>query len=346
MGKCKIILASLLVFFGSALFTETTHAAATGFSLTTSPSPISLTTAPGTTVTTEFRVLNNGTQPEHLRVGLMKFKASGESGRPNLYDREPGDTYFDWASFSPSSFNALPGQWVKVKMTITVPKTASLGYYYAVTFQRSTENNPAERQSASVIGASATLVLLNVKTPNQRPELKLADFTTNHKLYQYLPATLTVRVQNSGNIHLRPGGNIFIKRGSKTVATLTVNPYQGNILPNSYREFTADWRDGFPIYQDKQIDGKPALTRDGKPDRSLHWDLTKLTKFRFGKYTAQAVVVYNDGTRDIPMEATTSFWVIPWTLILIVLSVVLLVVAGAWVTTRHLFKSTKYRRRV
>ena len=321
-------------------------AANTGFNLTTTPSPISLTTAPGTTITSEFRVVNNSIQPERLKVGLMKFRATGETGRPNLYERGLGDDYFDWVKFTPSTFDAPSGQWVKIKMTITVPSTAGLGYYYAVTFQRANNPGTAADQSASVIGASATLVLLDVKSPNQHPELQLANFTSDHHLYQYLPSTLSVRVHNTGNIHLHPAGNIFIKQGSKTVATLDINPYQGNVLPKSYRIFTADWRDGFPIYQDKQIDGKPVLTKSGKPDRSLHWDLTRVTKLRIGRYTAQALVVYNDGVRDVPMEATTSFWVIPWTLIMIVLATGLLVVAGAWFIAHHLFKSTKYKQRL
>ena len=347
MGKRKNIIVSLLVLFGSlSLPLVHANAASPGFNLTTSPSPILLTTPPGTTVTSDFRVINNASQLEHLKVGLMKFRATGVTGRPNLYERGTGDSYFDWVKFTPSTFDAPPGQWVKVKMTIAVPPTASLGYYYAVTFQRATSTAAEADQSSAVIGASATLVLLDVKTPNQHPELQIANFTSDHRIYQYLPASMTVRVHNNGNIHLHPGGNIFIKRGSKAVATLTINPFQGNILPNSYREFTADWHDGFPLYQDKQVDGKPALTKDGKPDRSLHWDLTKLTKLRFGKYSAQALVVYNDGTRDIPMEATTSFWVIPWTLILIVFVIVLFLAAGVWFIARHLFQTTKYRQRL
>lgn len=343
----KQIVASLLMIFGGLILPiAPAYAATPGFNLTTSPSPIQLTAAPGATVTSEFRVMNNSIQIEHLKTGLMKFRATGEAGRPNLYERGPGDSYFDWVKFTPSTFDAPPGQWVKIKMTIAVPKDASLGYYYAVTFQRATSIGTETNQSAAVIGASATLVLLDVKTANQHPDLQLASLTTDRHIYQYLPTTLSVRVHNTGNIHLRPGGNIFIKRGNKTLATLDVNLYQGNVLPNSYRVFTADWRDGFPTYQDKQADGKPVLTKAGKPDRSLQWDLTKLTKLRFGKYTAQALVVYNDGTRDVPLEATTSFWIIPWTLMLIGLLIITLIVAGVWFIARHLFKSARYKRHV
>lgn len=314
-----------------------------GFNLTTSPTPVLLKTAPGSTVTTTLRVINTGQQTEHLKVGLMKFGASGDTGRPDLYDRGPNDTYFDWVSFSPASFDAPIGQWQDVKMTIKVPKTASLGYYYAVTFQRA--NDPTNTKSTSVIGATATLVLLDTKTGNENFDVKIDKFTSDHGFYQYLPATFNVRVHNTGNIFLAPTGNIFIKRGDHTIATLDVNPYQGNVLPNSYRVFSAEWKDGFPQYVDKQANGKPVLTKSGAPDRDLHWNFSQLSKLRFGKYTAQALVVYNDGNRDVPLQATVSFWVIPWTFIFGILLVVALVVAGIWTILRGTWRKARYRTR-
>jgi hypothetical protein len=38
-------------------------------------------------------------------------------------------------------------------------------------------------------------------------------------------------------------------------------------------------------------------------------------KLRWGKYTANLLLVYDDGTKDVPIEGTLSFWVIPWRLI-------------------------------
>jgi hypothetical protein len=58
------------------------------------------------------------------------------------------------------------------------------------------------------------------------------------------------------------------------------------------------------------------------------WDWGKAQNFRFGKYTAKAIVVYNDGQRDIPIEAAIEFWVIPWKLLLAVLIIAALLVVG------------------
>src|SRR5690242_5252907 len=112
--------------------------------LTTSPLPINLVTNPGTTISTDLRIKNSGSVTEHLKVGLLKFGANDTTGQPRLADREPGDDYFDWVKFSESNFTAEPNVWKTIKMTIKVPPSAALGYYYAVTFSR--YNGPEETE--------------------------------------------------------------------------------------------------------------------------------------------------------------------------------------------------------
>jgi hypothetical protein len=41
-----------------------------------------------------------------------------------------------------------------------------------------------------------------------------------------------------------------------------------------------------------------------------------------GHYTAQLLLIYNDGTRDVPISGSLSFWVIPWRLIGAVLALI------------------------
>ena len=39
-------------------------------------------------------------------------------------------------------------------------------------------------------------------------------------------------------------------------------------------------------------------------------------------------MIYNDGYRDIPLEAQTEFWVIPWRILLAILVILLLILFG------------------
>ena len=344
MKKLFVVISALVTLLMPAV--ANAAAPTTGLHLTTSPLPLRMVTTPGTTVSTSLRVKNTGTTDEQLKMGLMKFSAVGENGRPNLFDRGPNDSYFDWVTFTPSVFTAPPNEWIDVKMTIKVPQTASLGYYYAVTFQRADNSGVSNKKTAtSVIGATATMVLLEVKTSAEMRQLAIASFTSDHKLYSYLPVDFSVRVHNTGNIFLAPNGDVFVKRGNTTLATLEVNAAGGNVLPNSYRLFKTSWKDGFPVYVDKQVDGKPLVTKKGLPDRKLEWNLTHANKLRFGKYSAQVLMVYSDGNRDVPLEATLSFWVVPWQLLGLLILVLLLTALGLWVVGRGGWQRMRQRVR-
>jgi len=309
--------------------------------LTTSPLPISLKAKPGETVETELRVRNSGSGTENLKVGLMKFSAIGEEGKPRLEEREPGDDYFDWVKFSRTQFQAPPNEWQSIKMTITLPKKAAFGYYYAVTFLRADPGaNPSPTDSqleSGVRGGSATLVLLEADVPGAKRKISLEDFQVSKRTYEFLPARFSIKLRNEGTIHTAPTGTVFVNRGSKQIATIGVNTTKGNILPGSTRIFTSEWTEGFPAYRTKEVDGKVAL-KDGQPVYELVWDTGQLKNLRFGKYTATLVAVYDDGTRDVPLEATVSFWVIPWRLIFAAVAVPLVPALAVYVIMRRRLK--------
>lgn len=281
--------------------------------LTTSPLPILLTAQPGETVTTELRVKNSASQSERLRVDLYKFTARGEQGDPYLLDPEPADQSVNWVSFSKSEFEAPPGEWQTIQMTITPPATAAFGYYYAVAFTRADAPKPEPGKTA-ITGGTAVLVLLEVASPDARRQAELLEFKADRRFYEFLPTTFTVKMRNTGNIHLAPFGNVFIS-GPGNPGRLEVNPARGNILPQSNRQFTVNWEDGFPLYQNKQDGDKIVTAPDGQPVRILKWDFSQAHKLRMGRYTAKLVMAYDSGQRDEQLEGSVSFWVIPWRLL-------------------------------
>jgi hypothetical protein len=303
--------------------------------LMTSPLPLNVVTKPGQSVTADIRVKNNGAQPETLKVELLKFGAEDESGRPKLLERDPQDRYFDWVKFSDTNFTADPNVWKTVKMTINPPKEAAFGYYYAVLFSRSSPQRPTGGASG-VEGGVASLVLLNVDAPGSRRQAEVAELIAGQKVYEFLPAEFTVKLKNSGNVHVSPVGSMFIKRGNTQVASLGFNQENGNILPGTSRTFDLSWQEGFPAYVTKGT-GESAT-------RELKWDFGKIQNLRFGRYTATLVAVYDDGERDIPIEAEVSFWVIPWRILGVILLIILLVGGGTWAILRLVWKG--FRKQV
>lgn len=336
-----IILISML-----APITRAQNVPDSGLNLVVSPLPLALETKPGQSVSTEIKIKNAGLQTERIKISVMKFGAEGEDGTPKLLDLEPSDQFDDWVTFSDNNFEAETEVWKTITMTINPPSDAAFGYYYAIVFSRADGEQQIQPTQANLLGAVASLVLLDVQVPGAKREAKLVEFSMPKKVYEFLPAAFNVRMQNSGNVHVAPRGNIFIsKGGSDNIALLEVNLDKGYILPDSFRRFTANWDDGSPLYKIKEVDGKAVLDDKNQQVRFLDWNNFNPSKLRFGKYTAKLVMVYNNGTSDIPVEGEISFWVIPWRILAVLAVVLLLLLVGLYALVgkplRNRFKKSK-----
>jgi len=326
-----VLIAQLLIPLGAVAAT-----ASRPLNLIVSPLPINLSTDPGKTITTDLRVKQGNPDTEKLQISLMKFAAFGSAGKPRLEDRGPNDDYFDWVKFDKPTFDAPSNVWQTIKMTINVPKSAQFGYYYAVVFTR-TGDDARPDKGAAINGGTAVLVLLDARVPNAKRKIDLVSFASNHRVYEFLPTHFNIAFHNSGNVHLVPGGDIFIKHGSTVVATLPINGEAGNVLPQSNRIFEQSWDDGFPYFKARTVDGK-VVQKNGKPVLDLTYDFSKLAHVRIGRYTAQLVASYDNGIRDEPIEASIAFWVIPWKLLLIVLVILGLFGTGLYLMGRAIVR--------
>ncbi len=296
----------------------------TGIDLTLSPTFINLVSNPGETVTSQVKIKNNNNFKEYLQIEINKFVPAEGGERPLIQEIGAQDAFAKWVSFDNPKFTLDANETKTINFTINTPKEASLGYYYAFLFTRLNEGAPTGQQ-AVIAGAPAILTLLEVRTPNAKRELQLVDFKTDSPFYEYLPTTFNVRVKNSGNIHLAPSGDIFVDRGDKKeIATLRINENRANILPQTERVFSSAWDDGMILRVPKMEDGKTVNDGKGNTVYETKFDFDKpLSKFRIGKYTAHLLMVYDNGQRDVPVEATVSFWVIPWKLILLLIGLLL-----------------------
>lgn len=181
---------------------------------------------------------------------------------------------------------------------------------------------------ASVQGQVLVVVLLNVVKDGAKAKAGLVNFTPSIFVSEYVPVTFTAKVSNTGNVHVKPAGNIFIRSfHQKDIAILDINGGRQTVLPGGTRTFTSTWDDGFIVRQPVIENGTPKLDKNGKQETKIviNWD--KLTHFRIGPYTATLLMVYDDGKRDATIEGTTTFWLIPYTAIAVILvSLVVLVI--------------------
>jgi hypothetical protein len=315
----------------SAVLPVKALAAGNDFNIQVSPSPIVVTVKPDATQTASLNIRNNSAHPETLYPKLTGFEIDKASKNVKLLEAPPLGID-QWVAFSAPSITIAPGAVQVLRVTFHPPSTAGFSYTAAVTLSRS-QNDFISKDGLQLHGAVAVFCLINIDRPDAKRQLSIDSFKADRHNYQFLPATFTLTVKNNGNVIDQPKGNIFIQRSfssSSPIATLPVNTNSNYVLPGTSREFTTSWNDGFPLYVN---------TTDGK--RRLSWDWKRLGSLRLGRYTAKAVVVYSDGRSDIPLISSYTFWVIPWTMLLVVFILLLVIGTGLFSWGRLLFRGTK-----
>lgn len=287
-----------------------------GVDLTVSPTVIELSDVPGTTMQSHFRIRNNLDTPVNLQLSISKLTANGDYENLKPADVQRGDESLQWLSFDTASISARPKEWSEVKLTLAIPKTAAFGYYYAIHIKQIPPKNAPLNTAAKLIGEVIIPVLLEVQSNGTVAEAQIVDFKPASFINEYLPVDFITKVKNTGNIHLKPRGNIFISLGGeKDSGVLNVNELAGSILPTTTRTFHTNWNDGFLVMEPVVLDGNQKRDNRGQPVTQLtaYWD--KISHFRIGKYSANVLLVYDNGKRDIALEAKTTFWVFPYRII-------------------------------
>jgi hypothetical protein len=303
-----------LTFFSFAVVKVFAQTPSSNYDVTVSPIFFDLSGNPGTSISSKVRIRNNTNSPIPLKLGVDKI--SGDLNGNVVLKQDQNDETLSWIKFNSSSIVVKPLEWAEVPFTIDIPESAAYGYYWTITLSQD-NGSPLAKSGVNLTGAAGVPILLNVRKAGAKAEAKILNFSANNFVSEYLPVDFTVKVENFGNVHVKPHGNIFITgSGNKSLAVLDINSTLGNIIPNSARVFNASWNDGFLVKEPVLQDGQVKFDKNGKEMEQITINWNKLTSFRFGKYTANLILVFDNGTKDIPLESTISFWVIPYKVII------------------------------
>lgn len=310
--------------------------------MTVSPVFFDLSANPGSSVSDKIRIRNNTTSPLPIKIEVKRLTGD-ENGDLTIKD-ENADNSLSWIKFQNKTFIAKPLEWSNTPFSIDIPKEAAYGYYYAITFTQD-DKSPLAKTGAKITGSAAVPILLNVRKEGANADAKILEFSTKSFISEYQPTDFTVKVENIGNIHVRPHGNIFISDGSnKDIAILDVNSSSGTIIPSTKKIFNASWNDGFLVKEPVMQDGQIKIDKNNKPVQKLTINWNKLTNFRIGKYTANLLLVFDNGKRDVSLESTVSFWIIPYkAIIVIALSIIILIFLIRFVIKSYVAKEIKKR---
>ena len=253
----------------------------TGTALRISPPNFEIAAEPGQVVAQQIRVSNRGDSPLPISMQIAGFRPQGLEGQVQLTEEEEaGFGILTWTSVSPREFLLAPGAEEAVTFLIEVPENAPPGGHYMSIL--ASLGSGGTTQGVAVGQRIGSLVLLRV-AGEVVEQAQLADFIAPAFAAKG-PIEFDVVLRNTGNVHLRPVGEVVITGTfGGEVARLPLE--QRNLLPDSERSFSATWETG--------------------------WNL--------GRYTAEYTGIYGSASTNI--KGSTSVILFPWPIILPALAI-------------------------
>lgn len=286
-----------LVFFGILFISvfaniNTVNAQAMGIKI--SPIKIEDVVEPGQIYSGNLKITNEASIDTKFFVSLKDFKAGDENGSPVIIAPGSEDGYYlaSWIDITDEGIDFKAGEEKIIPYSINVPDDIGPGGYFGGIYfgtEPPKINLKGGEQGAGMAVAqqAGCLVLLRVKG-DVYEEAFVRDFTTDKKYYNTpFDVKFSVRIENKGNVHVKPYGSIRITdMFGREKPSITINEDGGNILPKSLRKFSTNWSG----------------------------------EYGFGKYKAELGLTYgqseaNGGQGMQSMIAYQSFWIIPWKII-------------------------------
>lgn len=305
VGITSLIFGSLAILPDTSIFAQSGG----GQGVEISPALVELNAQRGGTYDIAVKVKNVTTTDLDYIVSVEDFNAKDESGSPQVLigsDLPDSISIKSWVS-SVDMFSLKSQESRTVNFKLTVPDSAEPGGHYGVL--RFSGTDPQVSVSGVGLSASAGSLILMRVDGDIKEEATLESFITESNgsrswLFEKSPVTLVTRINNSGNIHIKPVGNIEIKNfWGNIVQSIPLNETRSNVLPGSIRRFES----------------------------------TTSSDWMFGKYTASLALGY--GNQGQAITSIISFWVIPYKII----AVGIIVLATIVYIMRNLIKAYNRR---
>ncbi|TAL49869.1 hypothetical protein EPN81_04395 [Patescibacteria group bacterium] len=268
-----------------------------------SPSVIELSSPDGKVINSSFTIFNTRASEQVYFLDLLAFEPNSQDGTPVFTpDTSDQNEFLSWIHFPVREVPVPAQSKVEVPFTVVIPDDEASGSYYGAVTVSTAPSDVVASNGATIEAKTAILVFLTVEGETVE-KLELLDFSATQSDASLPFGTFQYRLQNQGNVHLMPVGEITLTGlFGQTVGVLNANEAQGRILPSSTRTYEV------------------TFNGDTSWFAAAGYQLRHLA---IGPVTVDVTLTYGEtGT----LEAQTIVWVMPWQLMSLLVMGILVVV--------------------
>ena len=211
-----------------------------------------------------------------------------------------------WVSLAVDQITVPAGQSVPVSFTLTVPPEAAPGSHFGALFV--SQEPPRLRTTGAGVGYDvANIISIRIAgDADERAEIR--QFSTKRFIHGSTNVEFALRVENLGNVLVRPVGPVEITNMfGKQVALFTFNESAGSVFPGAVREYQFNW----------QTDS-----------------------VGFGRYEARVSPVYGESGSKNTISTTVTFWILPMNIIAPAIGVLAILLAVVYISVRLYIRRT------
>ncbi|MDP3963902.1 MAG: hypothetical protein Q8Q39_05400 [bacterium] len=255
---------------------------------------------PGDEFSKVIRARNLAPAAKTFYVRLRNIKDVTESGQP-VFAADDELTPYDlagWISVSSEPIVIAAGAEAEVPFTIRVPNDAVGGGRFAGIFLSDRPVRPGET-GVGVGYEVGSIISLRI-AGSVIEEARIREFRTEKGVYGAANAKIFIRVENLGNVLVRPIGIIDITDMLGNTAQLRVNAGRATIFPGTVREFELAWEGPW---------------------------------YAIGRHQALVALAYGDDERRT-ISGVLTFWVLPMRIIGPLLAGLAGIIVFLWVIVR------------
>lgn len=272
----RFVLLVCIAFFG---FNTSNVFAADNAGITLVPAMIEESADPGATLTKTLKITNDSTQDKEYYIYKKNIKGVEAGGVPLFAQDETEKTGYEmteWIIIPTEPIKVAAGATVDLPVTINVPSSATPGSHFGGVFVSA--EPPKLREIGAGVGYEVASIMSIRISGDIIDTARIRSLATDKLLYSKKDVHFTAKIENQGNILIRPRGPVTITSMFGKSETLTVNDSQAGVFPGTVRGIEFDWKDD---------------------------------SLGFGRYEAVLALSYDGVNGQQTIVSTTTFWVFP-----------------------------------